>query len=476
MVLANKYGVVKQMDITDNRPLIVIVDDEREILAALKRTLMRVDVHIESFTSPRLALEFMQKNQPVLVISDQRMPDITGDMLLLEIKKRWPKTKRIMLSAYEDFDSVSAGFNRAIIEKFISKPWKNSELIMLVQDSIASKISSPVKHQLHQSIIGESDQIKQLIDQISRAAGANVPIYIHGETGTGKELVAKACHQSGCKRAGKFIAVNCANFSETLIESQLYGHKKGAFTGAVSDQEGLFAQSNGGTIFLDEITTLPLSLQAKLLRVIQEREFTALGDNKLMKFDAQIIAASSVKLSDAVNNGEFREDLFYRLNVIPLNLPPLREREQDGYIIAQHFLIKYNLQQQKDFIGFSSDARDFIIAYSWPGNVRQLENTIHSICIMNSGKKITLAMIQPLLAEQLKIETPSIEVPNYSAQQLLANKTLLPTNNSDIIPLELVEKNAIEQAITKCEGNITKAAALLEVNPSTIYRKMQKWT
>ena len=462
------------MEITDTRPLVVIVDDEREILAALKRTLMRVDVHIESFTSPRLALEFMQDNQPVLVISDQRMPDITGDTLLAKIKKLWPNTKRIMLSAYEDFDSVSAGFNQAIIEKFISKPWKNSELVMLVQDSIATKDTPPATSQLSQTIIGESTKVKQLIDHISIAAGANVPIYIHGETGTGKELVAKACHESGCKREGKFIAVNCANFSETLIESQLYGHKKGAFTGAINDQEGLFAQSNGGTIFLDEITTLPMALQAKLLRVIQEREFTALGDHKLVKFDAQIIAASSVKLSDAVNNGEFREDLFYRLNVIPLNLPPLRDREQDAYVIALHFLAKYNHQQQKSFTGFSSDARAFIIDYSWPGNVRQLENTVHSVCIMNTGTKITLSMIQPLLAEQLKINFPILNEPEKSSLKSIEETQLSPISN-EIIPLELVEKHAIEQAIAKCEGNIIKAAALLEVNPSTIYRKMQKW-
>lgn len=463
------------MEVTDRRPLIIIVDDEREILMALKRTLMQVDVRIESFTSPRLALEFLQDNQPVLIISDQRMPDITGDKLLSEVKQLWPNTKRIMLSAYEDFDSVSAGFNQAIIEKFISKPWKNSELVMLVQDSIGGENTSPVKSQLGQSIIGESSKIRQLLDSISIAAGANVPIYIHGETGTGKELVAKACHESGCKREGKFIAVNCANFSETLIESQLYGHKKGAFTGAVSDQEGLFAQSNGGTIFFDEITTLPMSLQAKLLRVIQEREFTALGDNKLMVFDAQIIAASSVKLADAVNNGEFREDLFYRLNVIPLNIPPLRDREQDAYIIAQHFLVKYNQQQQKNFSSFSRDARNFITSYPWPGNVRQLENTVHSVCIMNSGTEISLAMIQPLLAESLKINESAANKLNGSITQSVAAVSLPPSHNDEIIPLELVEKNAIEHAITKCDGNITKAAALLEVNPSTIYRKIQKW-
>lgn len=456
---------------TETTPLIVIIDDEAEILSAIKRCLMRVNVQIESFTSGRQAIAFIKENEPKMVISDQRMPITTGIEVLTEVKKLWPDTKRVMLSAYQEFSVVSEGFNQAIIDKFISKPWQNKELVLLVQDTITS--SKPKQSPLSNMIVANSPVMHTLFQQIEVSAGANVPIFIHGETGSGKELVAKACHQQGCKREGQFIAVNCANFSETLIESQLFGHKKGAFTGAVSNQEGVLAQSMGGTLFLDEVTTLPLNLQAKLLRVIQEREFTPLGDNKLISFDAQIVTASSVKLRDAVNQGEFREDLYYRLNVIPLNIPPLRERGDDILLIATHFLHKFSQEQNKKFTNFAKSAKKYIRNYSWPGNVRQLENTIHSLCILNTGNEITLPMLEALMIDSTSPDiVPSITKHKaYSAEQTIPQSQ----QTSEILPLELIEKRAIEQAIEAADGNITKAATLLEVNPSTIYRKMQKW-
>lgn len=200
---------------------------------------MRVDIRIEVFSSPRLAIEFLENNEPSVVISDQRMPDISGTELLLKVKELWPESTRIMLSAYQDFDQIAEGFNNQVMNRFLSKPWKNSELVFLVEDAI-NILNRPEEVLEHNTnIIGESITMKQLNKNITIAAGANVPIYINGETGTGKELVANACHNFGCKSKGNFIAINCANFSETLIESQLYGHKKGTFTGAVTDQEGL---------------------------------------------------------------------------------------------------------------------------------------------------------------------------------------------------------------------------------------------
>jgi len=273
----------------DNLPLLVIVDDEPEIIAALKRTLMRVDVVIESFTSPRLALDFIKEHQPTIVLSDQRMPDISGLTLLKETQKYWPQTKRVMLSAYQDFDDISEGFNDKVIEHFIAKPWNNIEIQLLISDNAQSDSRPKQEQQLRHHIIGESVEMKLLMENVAKAAGANAPVFIHGETGTGKELIANACHELGVKRKGPFIAVNCANFSESLIESQLFGHKKGSFTGAISDQEGIFSQGNCGTVFLDEITTLPLNLQSKLLRVIQERNFSPLGSTEIVSFDAQIM-------------------------------------------------------------------------------------------------------------------------------------------------------------------------------------------
>lgn len=462
--------------LVNNSATLVLVDDEPEILAAIKRTLMRVDVPIEAFTSPRLAQEYIAKNKPAMVISDSQMPDIKGMQLLAYTKEHSPETRRIILSAFQDFDVVSEGFNLGILEQFISKPWNNLELQMLVQNAISIKGNAPT-WQKAQGIISDCAAMSQLLSNIDMAAGANVPIFICGETGTGKELVAKSCHERGCKKNGEFVAVNCSNLSENLIESQLFGHKKGAFTGANSDQKGVFSEAHLGTVFLDEITTLPLPLQSKLLRVLQERNFTPLGSMQSLPFDAQIVSASSTSLIDAVKRGEFREDLYYRLNVISLDIPPLRARDTDILLLAESFLAKFSNESNKSFQGFTDEAKRMIQSYHWPGNVRQLENMIHGLCIMQQGLFITKEMLAPLLVD-MGGSANSANVANntdtFISQQV-------PTASSgsaigaEVIPLSETERSAIEQAIEKCHGNVTQAAALLEVNPSTLYRKIKGW-
>lgn len=460
-------------------PLVVVVDDESEILAAIKRSLMRVDVCVETFNSPRLAIEFITNNEPIVVISDQRMPDITGQEVLTKVKDIWPNCRRIMLSAYRDFDEIADGFNQAVIEKFIAKPWKNAELIFIVEDAINQTKETAKPERQFNEIVGQCPPMQTLFSDISNAAGANVPIFIHGETGTGKELVARACHQYSHRADNEFIAVNCANFSETLIESQLFGHKKGAFTGATSDQAGILKQCQGGTLFLDEVTTLPMPLQAKLLRVLQEREFTPIGETKTYSFDAQIVSASSVRLVDAVRQGEFRQDLYYRLNVIPLQIPALRERGHDILLIAQKYLAQYSQEQNKSFADFDDNAKQFLLNYPWPGNVRQLENLIHSVVIMNQGQYINVDMLSRLVEQEMLDELPAqTQTPSVSVipEPVSApNGAINSDTSGEVKPLAEIEKQAILAAIESCQGNISQAAALLDVNPSTIYRKMQKW-
>ena len=406
----------------------------------------------------------------------------------------------------------------------------------------------------------------RLFERITKSARANIPIFISGETGTGKELVARACHLESPRKSQPFIAINCANFNENLIESQLFGHKKGAFTGATADHQGLMAAAGQGTLFLDEVTTLPLSLQAKLLRVIQEREFSPVGSHQSYPFVAQLLTASSTTLTKAVELGQFREDLYYRLNVIPLQLPPLRDRGDDVVIMAEHFLRFFARQESKVFNGFSEDAEVFLRQYPWPGNVRQLENLVHSIVVLADQRIVDGAMLGSAIEggsllkdaegsysslkdaegsllrdaegsllkdaegsysslkdaegsllkdaegsysslkdadgsllrdaegsllkdaegsySSLKDAEGSLlkdAEGSYSSLKDADGSLLRQANGSlasgsgGVQPLWQVEKNTIEDAIASCGGNIPKAAALLEVSPSTIYRKQKHW-
>lgn len=489
-------------------PILLLLDDDDDILATLSRALRGINARIVTFNSAISALQYCDQHQPEVVISDQRMPEMDGCEFLTKIRKRWPHSQRIILSAYQDFQKVSAAFNSGVVERFICKPWDNKELKFIINkaldtppitstedtESDSSLLGAPVNFH---GLVAADDAMNELFTSIRHAATTNAPIFITGETGTGKELAAKACHFESYHQGEPFIAVNCANFSEHLMESQLFGHSKGAFTGAVAAQEGLFAAAKNGTLFLDEVTTLSKPLQAKLLRVVQEREFTPLGTNKIQTFHAQIISASSTSIGDAVMAGEFREDLYYRLNVITFSLPPLRDRGSDILLLARFFLKKYARLEKKQFSNFTRDAIQIICTYHWPGNVRQLENVIHGMVVLNTGHKITAEMIikplstsvngfemcVPTLSPNIRgesirgenIRDQSIREKNIGTVDSAGVLSESRAKTQEIIPLWLVEKQAIESAISYCQGNIPKAAALLEVSPSTIYRKKQGW-
>ena len=466
----------------NSQPNILLVDDEPALLSALKRSLRQINANIICCHSPSTALAYIEENQPDLVISDHRMPQMTGSELLAQIAQQWPDTQRVLLSAYNDFDTVANAFNQGVIHRYITKPWDNDELRFIVIKALeaATTPTSPAKAKATNNkddqvnfhgMVAEDPAMLTIFDEIKSAATTNVPIFITGETGTGKELIAKACHQESYRKDATFIAMNCANFNEQLMESQLFGHKKGAFTGATSSQEGLFSVCAAGTLFLDEITTIPAPLQAKLLRVIQEREFTPLGSHSIQPFNAQLITASSTTLREAVNNGQFREDLYYRLNVITISLPPLRQRGSDILLIAKHFLHTLSRHENKTFESFSESAQKLIKEFRWPGNIRQLENVIHSIVAMNNGTQVSDQMLLKPLKDDLTPNLVSQQSQSQSTDAAQPHGSAYPA----IRPLWLVEKETIEQAISKCEGNIPKAAVLLEINPSTIYRKLQSW-
>ena len=487
----------------NSQPTILMVDDEKRVLSSLARCLARLGVNLVDFSCPQQALDYSRDHRPDLVISDQRMPLMQGSQMLTEIKAIWPDIQTIILSGYSDLESLSDAFNRRVIDRFISKPWDNNELRLVVTAALreqglfgfSSDKDTPVAADFH-GMLSSNPAMYRLFERITKSARANIPIFISGETGTGKELVARACHGESPRKSQPFIAINCANFNEHLIESQLFGHKKGAFTGATSEHQGLFAAAQQGTLFLDEVTTLPLSLQAKLLRVIQEREFSPVGSHETYPFAAQFLTASSTTLAEAVERGEFREDLYYRLNVIPLKLPPLRDRGEDVVIMAEHFLQLFARREKKVFKGFSEDARLFLRQYPWPGNVRQLENLIHSIVVLTDQRIIDQTILRTALEGD--VSGPVIALPArllesagnacHRSNTLKAGNKLKADYNLEtakatyedadsiaVRPLWQVEKSTIEQAIANCGGNVPIAAALLEVSPSTIYRKQKRW-
>lgn len=466
------------------QPTILLIDDEPALLSALKRSLRQISAEIVCCHSPATALAYVEENEPDLVISDHRMPKMTGSELLEQISELWPNTQRILLSAYNDFSTVANAFNQGVIHRYITKPWDNDELRFIVVKALESsgardleptaktKTKSKDNGVHFHGMVAEDPVMLTVFEEIKSAATTNVPVFITGETGTGKELIAKACHWESYRKDATFIAMNCANFNEQLMESQLFGHKKGAFTGATSNEEGLFSVCASGTLFLDEITTIPAPLQAKLLRVIQEREFTPLGSHTVQPFNAQLITASSTTLREAVNKGEFREDLYYRLNVITISLPPLRHRGSDINLIANHFLQRLSQQENKQFERFSVEAEQLVREFRWPGNIRQLENVVHSIVAMNSGTEVTAQMLLKPIKDDL---TPHVVIEEQALTVNTAPMINHDTARTAIVPLWQVEKETIEHAIQHCDGNIPKAAVLLEINPSTIYRKLQSW-
>jgi DNA-binding NtrC family response regulator len=461
-------------------PLICIVDDERSIGRALMRLFRQLDASVEAFVDPLEALAWLKDNPVDVLISDQRMPGMSGTELVAAVADCQPDCTRFILSGYSDFDEITAAFNSGLIQKYISKPWNDKELLFAIekvlrQVPVTTDASGTTEREptgeVVGTMIGADPCMIRLFDQVRRMSTANVPVYIHGETGTGKELVARALHAESFRAGKPFVAVNCANFSPELMESQLFGHRKGAFTGANSDHSGLLETANGGTLFLDEVTTLPLALQSKLLRVLQEREYSPVGSMEVISFDAQVLSASSTRLSDAVAAGDFREDLRYRLEVLPLDVPPLRERGRDSLVLFDHYLME--VRQDVRF-EFTRQFEQFLASYAWPGNVRQLINL--------AGYVATMAELPELDLDSLPAEVRESYLKGAGASQSIesvAHDLQRGEGGEDglsIQPLRDLEREAIERALILCDNNIQQAAAQLEISASTVYRKMQVWS
>jgi DNA-binding NtrC family response regulator len=482
---------------------ILFVDDEQSILETLKRFMRNSQYKCFYANSGKAALEILENEIIDIVVSDMKMPEMNGEQLLREVSKTYPETIRIVLSGFSEDELIMAAINEGHIWGFIHKPWNNTELSQAIDQAVFTQQviaeRALLKRTLNQykaqqkdsfqGFIGSSVSMQFVYSSIEKAAPSNASIMITGESGTGKEVTAKSLHDLS-KRADKpFIALNCAAIPSELMESEIFGHTKGAFSGAVSQRDGAATLANGGTLFFDELSEMDISLQSKLLRFIQTGTFQRVGSSQLEKVDIRFICATNRDPIEAIQDKKLREDLYYRLNVISINLPPLKQRNNDPYLLAQTFLSKFTNMEDKTVVGFSSNAEKLILTYEWPGNVRQLENAIHNAVVMSSGPLITDQCLANALNVRLDdIKTNAIKNeqrsvgPNNTHSENITNITRsypeerTTVNETNVIePLAKIEEQAIKQAIDYCEGNVVRAASLLQVSPSTLYRKVQSW-
>jgi len=410
-------------------------------------------------------------NQPFdLVITDIRMKDINGIGVLKKAKQINPDTVVVMISAFATADTAVEAMREGAYD-YIPKPFKVKEFKKIVKDALKSRKTSIVKTEKETGgynyhfdcLIGESPQMKKVYDLIERVSDTKSNILISGESGTGKELVAKAIHRQSQRKDRPFVAINCAGIPETLIESELFGYRKGAFTGAVTDKAGLFEAADGGTVFLDEVGELTPTIQVKLLRVIQERTFTSVGGTEEKRVDVRFISATNKDLEKEVIENKFREDLYFRINVIKISMPPLREREGDLPLLGQYFLEQYSLEFNKDVKKISAYAMDILSQYSFPGNVRELENIIE--------RSVTLETSNIVLPESLTLS--HFQRDRYKTNENRRHMDLTPDGISLDKVMHKIEKEYIQKAIAMSNGSKQRAAELLGITLRSLRYRLE---
>ncbi len=446
--------------------VVLVVDDDKNIAKMIEATLLKEkNYDVKIVTSGEACLKAFRENLPDLVMLDIQMPGIDGIETLKKLKEEEPHIPVVMMSAHGTIERAVTSMKLGAYD-FISKPFvtdrlmvtaKNALMASELQQEIAELRSELKERYQFKNIIGQSSAMQKVFKSLSKVINSNVTVLIQGESGTGKELVARAIHYHNKARANKnFVAVNCSALPESLLESELFGHEKGAFTGAAGRRVGKFELAHNGTIFLDEIALMTPATQAKVLRVLQEREFERVGGNDLVKVDLRFISATNRDLEEAIKKSEFREDLFYRISVFPIKLPPLRERKEDIPLLAGYFLKKYAKQENKIVENIHPDALELLLAYHWPGNVRELENAVERAVVLASSEIISAK-----------------DLPN--AVRSLGEKKIFESDNTLSSWIEKLEEEALKQALLECEGNISKTAKKLGIGRATIYRKAKKY-
>ena len=442
---------------------LLVADDDPGLRESLERTLTREGYRVVLASDGRAALERVQAGGVDLIVTDLRMPGLTGLELLRAAKAIMPDVDVILLTAFGTVEEAVKAMKDGAYD-FLTKPFRREQLIKLVDKALERRDlieqNRALKKQLEDirakgQMIGASPSFRRMLTLVEQIADSSATILIQGESGTGKELVARTIHERSARRNGPFVAVNCAALPETLLESELFGYEKGAFTGAAGRKEGRFELANGGTLFLDEVADLSLVTQPKILRVLQEGEFERLGGTRSLQVDVRIVAATNQDLSEMVKEKRFREDLYYRLNVISVRVPPLRERHEDIRVLAQHYLRVYAAKNGRKLEGFSNEALERLESYAWPGNVRELENLIE--------RTVLLARKDRIDAEDLPEEVAGVKRPPRDAILELVGT-----------PLDEIEQRLLDETLRITGGNKTQAAKLLGIDVRTVARKLER--
>lgn len=486
-------------------PRLLLVEDRLSIARCYREFLSTEGVDITHVDNGREAIKALSDSNYSVVLLDLQLPDIDGYIVLEHITEHKLTCEVVVITAHGSYEVSKKVINMGATD-YLEKPFSADRLRITVRNALSrQKLSKDVDRFKNGfgNFIGSSVVMQAVYRIIESAAASKASVFITGESGTGKEVCAEALHQFSDRRDKHCVTLNCAAIPRDLMESEIFGHVKGAFTGAVANHEGAASQANGGTLFLDEIGEMDLGLQSKFLRLIQTGQFQKVGSNKLETVDIRFVAATNRDPLQQIADGSFRGDLYYRLNVIPIHMPPLRERGDDILEISKRYLAKYAEEEGKDFNRFSSDARDLLLKYSWPGNVRQLLNVLHNAVILNDGELITADMLpiqrdaaisQEKFVPQVKpltehtrsapeaqsampplAATPPVQQDANTGVTTMELPHHIPQSVEDIKPLWQIEMEAIERAIELCSGNVTHAAKLLGVSPSTIYRKKPNW-
>ncbi len=443
---------------------LLLVEDEANMAKMQARILQRHGYTVEAAGHGRDALRLLGQTHFDGVITDLKMPVMDGMQLLSAMQTRGYECPVIVLTGYGTIESAVAAMQSGAAD-YLTKPCNPDELLLKVEKLVEThrlrQEVTQLRHEVRRykrfgELIGHSAAMRRLYATIGSISGNKSTVLITGESGTGKELVARTIHLKGPWADQPFLALNCGAMSETLLDSQLFGHKRGAFTGAIADHDGVFQAASGGTLFLDEVAEIPLPLQVKFLRAVQEREVTPLGASRPIKVDVRIIAASNTNLEQAIAAGTFRKDLFYRLNVVPIHLPPLKERREDIPLLVDHLVAVFSAAYKVQPKRLTAEALDKLVAYAWPGNVRELQNVIERLFALHHGQEITAADLPAPISGFTQVE------PHFDIW-------------ADFPSLASMERSLIAEALHRGHGNKNEAARLLKIDRQRLYRKMEKY-